>query len=275
MTAVAKPHSSACRHAVAKLIHSKIFAQVIIGLILFNAVTLGLETNADIMARHGVLLHLIDRAVIWVFVVELTLRIYVHRLSFFRGGWNLFDFIIVGVSLVPHIGPFAVLRTLRVLRVFRLISTVPSMRKVVSAMVTAIPGMASVLSILLVVFYVASVLITQVLSRVTDPEVHDMFGSIGLSMRTLFQVMTLDNWMSEVVLPVSKYFPYATPFFVLFVIVTSFAVLNLFIGIIVDAMNVLRDGEHESAEKEQMRLLRQIEADVARLNARLEDKSRD
>lgn len=263
------------RAALAKFIHSKPFSNTVIGLILLNAVTLGLETDAGIMASHGPLLHTIDHAVLWFFVAELSLRIYALRGSFFRGGWNLFDFAIVVMSLLPHVGPFSMLRTLRILRAFRLISAVPAMRKVVSAMISSIPGMASVISILAVVFYVAAVITTQVFGAVDEPQMKMLWGTIGDSMRTLFQVMTLDNWMGDVVMPTRVHFPNSGLFFTVFVMVTSFSVLNLFIGIIVDAMNILHAEDREDAEelarREHIELLRDIRAEMAKLAAMRKD----
>lgn len=265
-----------CRAKLAKIIHSKLFSNTIIALIIINSITLALETDAAIMAAHGALLHLIDHVIVGIFVVEIALRIFVFRRAFFLSGWNIFDFVIVGISLMPHIGPFSMLRTLRILRTFRLLSTVPAMRKVVTALLQSIPGMASVLSILFVVFFVSAVMATQLLGAVNDPRMHELFGTLGHSLVTLFQLMTLDNYMDDIVKPTVVHFPHATPYFIAFMIVTTFSVLNLFIGIIVDALNTLHDdvleAEHERLHNEEMTALKDLRNDVERLIQQLKVK---
>ena len=230
----------------------------IIGLILLNAVTLGMQTSPAVMAQNGEALLLLDNVVVGIFVVEIALRLFVHRLSFFRDGWSVFDFLIVGISLVPATGAFSVLRALRVLRLLRLISVVPRMRRVVDAMLDAIPGMGAVAAVMLLLFYIFSVLTTQIFSPVGG-RMEELYGSIGQSMWTLFKLMTLEGWdeMAEATL---VHFPYAWIFFVIFIIIMTFAVLNLFIGIIVDAMNILheQDGDtlaHKDHTEEMLLLL--------------------
>ncbi len=176
-------------------------------------------------------------------MVEIGGKPLYRRLSFFRNGWNVFDFIIVAVALIPASGPLAVLRALRILRVLRLISVVPQLRRVVGALLTAIPGMLSVGAIIALVFYVGAVLSTKLFGQ-TFP---DWFGTIGASMYTLFQVMTLESWSMGIVRPVMDAYPYAWLFFVPFIVATSFAILNLFIGIIVDSMQIAHQREREAA----------------------------
>ncbi|MGH1399481.1 MAG: ion transporter [Alphaproteobacteria bacterium] len=238
------------RGIVAALIERAAFSHFITAVILINAVTLGLETNATIMQSQGALLHMLDKIALGIFVVELLLKLFVYRLSFFRAGWNVFDFVIVGIALIPASGPLAVLRALRVLRVLRLVSVVPSMRRVIAALLHSIPGMASIMAVLLVIYYVCSVLATKLFSAHPVAEIAEKFESIPASMYTLFQVMTLEGWSQEIVRPVMDVYPYAWLFFIPFIIVTSFAVLNLFIGIIVDAMNIIHErGDYIGPER--------------------------
>lgn len=224
------------RGKVAAFVEHPLFVQTITVLILINAITLGLETSdsaKDIMG-HG--FFLFDSALILIFVTEIALKLYVYRLHFFRQGWNIFDFIVVGISLMPSSGPFSILRALRILRVLRLMSVVPSMRRVISGLLQAIPGMASVVAVLLLVFYVSAVLCTKLFGSYPDPQMHELFGTIAASMYSLFQIMTLEGWSENIVRPTMEIFPWAWLFFIPFIIVTAFSVLNLFIGIIVDAM---------------------------------------
>lgn len=261
------------QHCLRGFILKKAFTRFVTFLILLNAVTLGLETNPAIMAEHGRTLFMIDHVILGLFVVELLIRLYVQRLKFFREGWNVFDFIIIIVSLLPAVEYFSALRTFRIFRVLRLVSVVPKMRRVITALFSAIPGMASVMAVLMVIFYVSAVFTTHVFGVSKDPTIHALFGDIGNSMFTLFRLMTLEGWVSEVAHPTMIEYPHSWVFFVLFIIVTSFAVLNLFIGIIVDALNILHDQEDadgaEHHHSEEMQALMDIREDLAALKAEI------
>ena len=206
-------------------------------LIVLNAITLGMETSAEIRLRMGNILEVIDVTVLTIFVLEIVLKLFVQRLQFFKDGWNVFDFIVVSIALVPAAGPLYVLRALRILRVLRLISLVPQMRKVVQALIKAVPGLLSIVALISLIFYVSAVLATNIFGG----EFEEWFGSIGASMYSLFQIMTLESWSMGIVRPVMKVYPYAWVFFVPFILVTSFAVINLFIGVIVDAMQTVQE----------------------------------
>ncbi|MEF8699591.1 MAG: ion transporter [Candidatus Accumulibacter sp. UW26] len=204
----------------------------LITLILVNAVILGLETSPSVMADWEAWLLATDRAILAVFVVEISLRLVVHRLAYFRDAWNVFDFGVVVIALVPAAGPLAVLRALRVLRVLRLITLIPSMRRVVGGLLSALPGLGSVGAIIGIIFYVSAVIATKLFA--TDFPL--LFGDLGRSAFTLFQVMTLEGWAMEVVRPVMAVFPLAWIFFLLFILASTFTLLNLFIAVIVNAI---------------------------------------
>ena len=231
----------ATKNPVARLLDSAAFRNTITTLILVNAAILGLLTYPlpELMVQ---VLTYADHAIIAAFVVEIVLKVFVHRLNFFKSGWNWFDFLVVAISLVPAAGAFTVLRALRVLRLFRLFSVIPEMRSVVEALGKAIPGMGAIMLVLGVIFYVASVMGAKLFSG-THPQ---FFGDLGGSAYTLFQVMTLESWSMGIARPVIAEHPFAWIFFVGFVIVTSFAVLNLFIAVIVDSMQ----SKHFDAETE-------------------------
>ena len=232
------------------LIESNLFTFGITALIFMNAITLGLETDQSITAHYGGLLHWIDRIILVLFSIELLLKFYVYRSRFFRSGWNLFDLAIVAIAWVPTSGALTVLRALRILRVLRLISVVPQLRRVVSAIGHSIPGMVSVVGVLGLIFYVASVLATKLFGTYPDPNMQEWFGSIGASAYTLFQIMTLESWSMGVVRPTMELFPWAWSFFIPFIIITSFAVLNFFIGIIVDSMQIVQKQEETISDEE-------------------------
>lgn len=215
-----------------EFVEGQYFQNVITILIVLNAIALGLETNPEIMVQFGKELHLFDNMVLAIFGIEILIKLMNRRFNFFKRGWNIFDFIIVSIALVPSSGPLEVLRTLRIFRAMRLLSVVPSMRKVIQALFLAIPGIFSVGSIIMLIFYVSSVLTTNFFGAEFD----EWFGSIGRSMYSLFQIMTLESWSMGIVRPVMEVYPWSWIFFVIFILITSFAVLNLFIGIIVDAM---------------------------------------
>ena len=223
---------------------------IITGLIGVNAIVLGLETNPAAMAAAGPLLVALDTAILSVFVVELSARIFVNRLAFFRDPWSLFDFIVVAVALVPATGNLSVLRALRILRVLRLVTMVPSLRRVVGGLIKALPGMGSIVMLLALIYYVFAVMATKLFGQ----DFPDWFGNIGASAYSLFQIMTLESWSMGIVRPVMEKHPYAWAFFVPYIVVTTFAVLNLFIGVVVNAMQ----GEHDKALHEELAAEREV-----------------
>jgi voltage-gated sodium channel len=245
------------------IVESRAFSIAITTVIVVNAIALGLETSPRVMAVAGPLLLAIDAAALWVFTIEIGLKIWLYRSRFFRGGWNIFDFTIVAIAWLPATGPLAVLRALRIIRVLRVVSLIPQMRAVVGALFRALPGMGSILAVLMLVFYIAAVMATKLFGE-TFP---DWFGSIAASMFTLFQVMTLESWSMGIVRPVMEQHPGAWAFFVPFIVVTTFTVLNLFIALIVNSMQSLQAETSETvrteaviAHDEREQLLHRIEA---------------
>ena len=234
--------SRAFRARLAGWVESPAVRWTITVLIVLNAITLGLETWDAAMAQAGGLLMTLDKVLLSIFVAEVTAKIVAYGRRFPRDPWNIFDFLVVGIGLVPATAGFSVLRALRVLRILRLASVVPSMRRVVQALLSAVPGMGSIVLLLTLIYYVCAVIATKLFGD-AFPE---WFGSIGASMYTLFQVMTLESWSMGIVRPVMDTFPLAWLFFVPFILVTTFAVLNLFIAIVVNAM----ESEHRREQQE-------------------------
>jgi voltage-gated sodium channel len=242
METAPQPVASPLRLRVKTFVELPRFGQCILALILLNAVLLGMETSAALMAQYGSTLLLLDKILLSVFVVELLLRIFAYRVAFFKDPWSLFDFAVVAIALIPASGPLAVLRSLRVLRVLRVLSMVPSMRRVVSALLGSLPGLSSIALVLVLIYYVFAVMATKIFGA-AFPE---WFGSIGGSFYTLFQVMTLESWSMGIARPVMEQFPYAWLFFVPFILVATFTMLNLFIAIIVNTMQTFSEEEHAS-----------------------------
>ena len=244
---------------------------IVITLILVNAVLLGLETWPAAMAVGGPLIVGLDKTILAVFVMEIALRLYVHRSAFWRDPWSLFDFLVVSIALVPATGQFAVLRSLRVLRVLRLLTMVPSMRRVVGALLAAIPGLASIALVLLIMYYVFAVIATNLFAT-SYPE---FFGDLGRSLYTLFQIMTLESWSMGIARPVMQQFPYAWAFFIPFILVATFTMLNLFIAIIVNAMQAYSEAEHQETVQALQDTRQKIETDVCDQVRELRDEIRE
>jgi voltage-gated sodium channel len=207
-------------------------ANFIVGVIIFNAALLGLETVPEFMDQFGPLVLALDTLCLAIFIVEIALKIIARGGRFFANGWNIFDFVIVGIALVPSAHGLSVLRALRILRVLRVISVAPRLRRVVEGFITALPGMASVFLLMAIIFYISAVIATKLFAA-TFPE---WFGSLPGSAYTLFQIMTLESWSMGIVRPVMEVYPYAWMFFVPFILTTTFAVVNLLVGLIVNSM---------------------------------------
>ena len=259
------------RTRLARWIESPRVVGFIIGVILVNAVILGLETDKNLMARWGTWLLLLDKACLAVFLVEITCKLLAFRGLFWRSGWNIFDFVVVAVALVPGAGPWAVIRSLRVLRVLRLLTMIPSLRKVVAAFLHAIPGLGGVLAVMAIFFYTAAVLATNLFGAAFP----NWFGTIGRSLFSLFQIMTLESWSMGIVRPVMEQFPYAWAFFVPFIILATFTILNLFIGIIVSTMQEFSNQPEPGIPKKDLaEALARIEGDIQGLRRQIENEPR-
>lgn len=231
----------------------------IVGLILLNAVTLGLGTAPDLMAHIGGWIRPLDIAILALFTLEIILKLLSLGRRFWADPWNIFDFVVVAVALIPASGPIAVLRVLRLLRLVRM---VPKLRYIVEALLHAIPGIISIAGLLLLVFYVFAIIATSLFGH-THPQ---WFGSLGASLYSLFQVMTLESWSMGIARPVMQEHPWAWAFFVPFILVSTFTVLNLFIAIMVDAMQSI---EEQQLARTEDHLNTARRADQAQLHADL------
>jgi voltage-gated sodium channel len=260
--------------------------RVLAGLIILNAIVLGLETSPALMASYGWLLDPMDHLLLGIFVVEVLVRLIVTGRGFFRDPWNVFDFIVVTLSLMPQTGPLSVLRALRILRVLRLVSAVPTLRRVVGGLIESMPGIGAIAFLLALVYYCFAVMATNLFAEAAP----EYFGAMGRSAYTLFTIMTLEGW-NEVANKVMEKHPYAWLFFIPYILTTTFTVLNLFIAIIVTAMqneaDKIREAEmrehreeqqaiEELSEKESLLLkeIRELRAEVAALGGKRERKKK-
>jgi voltage-gated sodium channel len=254
------PDAPMWRRKIEAFVSSATIQHFIVFLIVLNAILLGLETDPEIVQSIGTELAFIDHAILFVFTLEILLLMASRGFKYFLDPWCIFDFLVVGISLVPATESLSVLRSLRVLRVLRLINKVESMKRVVGGLLSSLPGLGSVFGLILIIFYVAGVIATNEFGKAFP----DYFGSLSNTFFTLFQVMTLESWSDGVARPVMEKFPYAWIFFVLFILVATFIVVNLFIAVIVDSLtsnpkeNVgMSDHQHPTHLEQEVRAMRQ------------------
>ena len=229
---LASPNQAPWKHKIEAFIAYPFIQHTLVAFIIINAVILGMETSPYIMDQIGPVLIALDHGIRWVFIAEIVLLIAARGLHFFKDPWAVFDFIVVGIALVPATGSLSVLRALRVLRVLRLINKIESMRRVVSGLLSSLPSLGSVFGLILVIFYVSAVIATNVFGTAFP----DWFGNLATSSFTLFQVMTLEGWSDGIARPVMQVFPHAWIFFLIFILIATFVIVNLFIAVIVDSL---------------------------------------
>lgn len=249
---------------IKNLVEAKYFQNFIIGIIVLNGIVLGFQTSNSLSPPVTSLLQFVDSVCLFIFVVELALKFSVYRFSFFKSGWNIFDFLVVVISLIPATGGLSILRAFRILRVLRLVTSIDSFRRVVSGMLMALPGVGSVAGLLMLLFYIAGVISTMLFGE----SFPDWFGTLGKSMFSLFQIMTLESWSMGIVRPIMEVYPYAWAFFIPFIAVTTFTVLNLFIGIVVDAMATVKENDQiDRGEPSTHELILELKREVSELKS--------
>ncbi len=247
------------RERIGDIVDHKVSQRFIVLLLFVNALTLGLETSDEIMTTYGSWIGRINDEIPYIFVVEIAARLIARGGRFFKEAWNIFDVIIITISFLPSGNAFSALRALRILRVLHVISLVPRMRHVVAAMIRSLPQIGSIVALLLIISYISSVIVTH-LYGVDYPE---LFGSIGRSMLTLFQLMTLEGWAAEVVRPVMETHPYSVLLFIPYMLMTAFAILNLFTAVLVDSMQLIQQNySYERSENETRSIIKAELADV-------------
>lgn len=263
------PDAPVWKKQIEQFINQPAIQHFIVFLIILNAVLLGLETNPDVVSYFGQTLTWLDHGILFVFTLEIVLLIASRGWRYFQDPWCVFDFLVVGISLVPATESLSVLRSLRVLRVLRLINKIESMKRVVGGLLSSLPGLGSVFSLILIVFYVGGVIATNEFGHAFP----DFFGNLGSTFFTLFQVMTLESWSDSVARPVMEQFPYAWVFFVMFILIATFIVVNLFIAVIVDSLTSTAQEHPENmpqslsthALQEELKTLRQEVREIKQL----------
>lgn len=218
---------------IRKFVECRPFQWAILGVIFFNSILFGLQTSHRLMQDCGAVLQLLDKGCLWIFVAELLLKILAYGMRFPRDPWNVFDFLIVVVSFAPDMGMFSSLRLFRVLRVFKLVSGMRHMRIIITAILRSLPGVSWAGMLLLLVYYVYGIIGTNLFGAAFP----DWFGNLGKSVYSLFQVMTLESWSMGIARPVIAQFPYAWVYFVTYILLSSFIVMNIVVGIVLNSIS--------------------------------------
>ena len=263
------------REKIKQFIESKSVQNFIIGLIILNSITIGFETSDKVMSSMGDMLFLIDKIILAIFVLEISLKLYAHGFGFFRSGWNVFDFSIVAVALLPASGSLAILRALRIFRSLRLVKNVPRLRFIVESLFHSLPSLVWIFVLLALVFYVFAVVGTKLFGS-AFPE---WFGTLGASMFSLFQIMTLEGW-ADISREIMKEFPLANIYFISFILLASYTTLNIFIAIVVNTMsevqqktsdeNVNKIEDLIQDEKEELRKdIKQLKEQITKMEDKL------
>jgi len=235
------------------------FKNFILICILINAIALGVDAHFGESNPWHAQIEYLDEIFLGIFTAELVLEFLAQGpRRYGRDGWNIFDCIVVGISYISMAPAISALRTLRVLRVLRLVSNVPQMRRVVEALIGAMPGILATTMILAVVFYIGAIMATTLFGE----RFPDEFGDLAKSALKLFQLTLFDDWGATVAM-LNAVYPWAWVFILFFTVLSAFAVLNLFIGVIVDAVQETRSVEQTEAIK---REVDQIDVSVEELS---------
>lgn len=258
---------------------SKIFKNTIVLIILINSIVLGLITSDAIYAKFGKILEFILSTCVAIFTVEIILRIIAKGWRFFLNGWNIFDFVLVSIALMPETGAAITFRVFRVMRALRMVSSFKKLRHIVSAILVSAPHVFWAAVLLMIIFYIFGIMGQNLFHE----EFPQWFGTLGETVYTLFQVTTLESWSMGIARPVMKVFPWAWCYFVPFVMISSYIVLNVVVGVVVNATSDLSDDDDVTDMKNKIKtkkvtnaeLLQQItelKNHIERLEAKLDEK---
>ena len=255
------------------------FEYAIIAVIIINAILLGMETSPALNDRYGDWMHLGNWVALGIFIVEALLKMLAQapRIDrYFRDGWNVFDFSVIVFALIPATGGFAMAaRLARLLRALRLISTIPELRLIVAALVRSIPSVFHVIMLMSIIVYIYAIIGHQLFSE-HDPE---NWGNLGVCVLTLFNIITLEGW-TEVMKTAMELHDWAWIYFVSFVVIATFVVINLFIAIIINNLDEakaerLQELQTPLSREELLRELRATQDALRRLEDRIDQMGRE
>lgn len=235
--------------------------RTIVSLIILNSILIGLETSPLYMDSYGLYIDQIDRIILFIFVAEILLKFYAYGLGFFKSAWNIFDTTIILISVIPSIGAsFSVLRALRILRTLRLLKNIPKLKLIIESLLHAIPSIGWIAVLLVIIFYIFAVIGSNLFSA-SHPV---YFGSLLDTTFTLFQIMTLESWASNIARPIINETPFAAIYFVVFILIATYTTLNIFIAIVVNTMNELHHKSLQEEEQELKKFVHVENEDLAR-----------
>lgn len=217
--------------------------KIITSVIILNAIVLGILTDRSLTAEQIFLLEAVDKACLVIFVIELVAKLLVYRKNFWSDAWNIFDFVVVASSIIFISSSVSIIRAFRIFRLLKALAEFPELQILVSAMLKAIPSMSWALVLLFIIFYIFAVFG----SALYGDNFPELFGGVGGSMFTLFQVMTFESWATAVARPIMEVQPYAWIYFLVFILLTSITLLNVMVGIVVEAVGTIS----EAAKKKQ------------------------
>ncbi len=249
-------------------IENKYTSNFILLIIIFNSILLGLMTYPAVMAKCGQLLTVSCAVCVIIFTIEILIKLYVYGKNFFKDGWNNFDFILVAISWIPTGGAFSsfrAFRVLRALRALRLITRLQKLRIIVQAIIESIPNVGWASLLLLLIFYIFSIMGTTMFSEAFP----DFFGTIGKSMYSLFQIMTLESWSMGIARPVIAVFPFAWLYFVSFILTSSFIVMNVIVGVVVNAIGELSEQNRKEQELKNIQNSTNLEVELNKLKEQI------
>lgn len=261
-----------------KFVEGNLFQNFILAVIVLNSAIMGILTARNLPSGVQQVLTTVDSACLWIFVAELLIKLIVYRFYFFRSGWNLFDLAVVILSLFSDFSFFSVFRIFRIFRVlrslkalkslrgFRMVSGLKNLRMIVEAIGRSIPGILWSGMLLLLVYYIFSIMGTTLFGA----QFPDWFGSIGKSFYTLFQVMTLESWSMGISRPVMAVFSWAWIYFVPFVLCTSFLIMNVVVGIVVNAISEVSESQTREEKEAPEDTQTQLRIELTNLRKQLE-----
>lgn len=209
------------------------FQNLIVTLIIINSILIGMETSDVIVNSIGLYIDIFDLILLGLFTIEIMLKIYVYRLSFFQNPWNIFDFAIISISILPAAGSFSVFRALRIVRTLRLLKSIPKLRLIIESLIKSLPSIGWIIVLLGIVYYTFAIIGINMFKDLYP----EYFGDLGKSFYTLFQVMTLESWSTAIARPIKDQIPFAGLYFMTFILIATYTTLNVFIAIVVNTMN--------------------------------------
>ena len=258
---------------------NSIFEYIILFVIIVNMVSMGLETVSS-LAEYKYIFFIIDQVCLWIFIVEIIIKFIAYNKDFFKYKWNIFDLVIVAVSILSSFSYFTVLRVLRIFRSARILNAIRSMRAIkafrfidslnqlktiFTALIKSIPGIIWTCLLLMIFFYIYAIVGTNSFGS----DFPEYFGSLGRSLLTLFQVMSFDSWFSGITRPVLHVFPWAWVYFISFALISTYVIMNIIIGILVNSIEEVRSQNEDESDDSIKKQLQSISAQLAEISEKV------